>query len=466
MLVDPTGRYLAASAFFPTGGYVGVIDSKTREAIGLFRVTQTEATGSQRSVHMCFWSEDGKFILVTNLHGKMIERIDVVRKSGEGMGEIVNLKYNLSAGIYLGKNWSKVADATVFTGANSLGNPLMGEIVGSYAEADTGDLTPSGACKETGCTSSTVPMLGGVRSNNVPICPIPSPEGYVYVTMGGGGLLVLKSDTTPLAVAGEYGNAVVNGAGCGGAMANGHMFLNAGVSASEAGLTQSTFGLYAFPDAKFNENFPNGNAVQNHPYPIQLFKDQTNTNTIGNVDGTDSPNLTGQLPNNTTRRDSHGAWSTLDGKFVHVADRIRNVMEVFDAEAFERVNTYDLVSATGKGGQEGRAGPCLSKSVPDDGLLPRNDPAPDLVTGTPEGKYFAVAFRGPKPVSVNHAAQGSCPGIGMVEVTKNGKAGKLVGVLRATNTVDTVPVGTIPGGHDYTGAERSDVHHVAIVLKY
>lgn len=31
MLPDPMGRYLAASAFFPTGGYVGVIDSKVRE---------------------------------------------------------------------------------------------------------------------------------------------------------------------------------------------------------------------------------------------------------------------------------------------------------------------------------------------------------------------------------------------------------------------------------------------------
>lgn len=31
MLVDPTGRYLAASAFFPTGGYVGIIDTKVRD---------------------------------------------------------------------------------------------------------------------------------------------------------------------------------------------------------------------------------------------------------------------------------------------------------------------------------------------------------------------------------------------------------------------------------------------------
>ena len=86
---------------------------------------------------MNFWSDDGSYILITNLHGKMIERIDVVRK---GNGEIANLKYNLSAGVYLGKNWEKLEDASVFTGSNSLGNNLIGEIVGSYNKA--GKWTP------------------------------------------------------------------------------------------------------------------------------------------------------------------------------------------------------------------------------------------------------------------------------------------------------------------------------------
>ena len=42
---------------------------------------------------------------------------------------------------------------------------------------------------------------------------------------------------------------------------------------------------------------------------------------------------------------------------------------------------------------------------------------------------------------------------------------KLVGVLRTTNTVDTVPVGSIPGGVNYAGAERSDIHDVTIIKK-
>jgi len=78
-----------------------------------------------------------------------------------------------------------------------------------------------------------------------------------------------------------------------------------------------------------------------------------------------------------------------------------------------------------------------------------------------------TAFRGPKPVSVSHAAQGSCPGVGIVELSEDSKSGKLLDVLRATNTIDTVPAGTIAGGHDYnyTGSERSDVHSAIVVAK-
>jgi len=43
-----------------------------------------------------------------------------------------------------------------------------------------------------------------------------------------------------------------------------------------------------------------------------------------------------------------------------------------------------------------------------------------------------------------------------VEITEDGKSGRLVGVLRTSNTVDDVPAGTMDGGHGYTGAERSD----------
>jgi hypothetical protein len=264
-------------------------------------------------------------------------------------------------------------------------------------------------------------------------------------------------------IVGEYGNRIVNGAGCAGVEAQGRMFFDAGVSASTSGADQSTFAVYALNDSGFDDNVVT--PKENYPFPSQLFIDATNTNTNGNKDGTTDSNGTGQLPNQTTRRDSHGAVSTLDGQYIHVVDRIQNVVEVFDATTDERVNTYDLVSKDGKSGREGPAGPCLKRSVLDDPNLILNDPAPDLVDLTPDGKHVMIAFRGPNPVTVNHSAQGSCPGVGIVELSEDGKSGKLVDVLRSTNTIDTVPVGTIPGGIDYAGTERSDVHGAIVVLK-
>eukprot|EP00579_Thalassiosira_antarctica_P011372 CAMPEP_0201918768 /NCGR_PEP_ID=MMETSP0903-20130614/7835_1 /ASSEMBLY_ACC=CAM_ASM_000552 /TAXON_ID=420261 /ORGANISM="Thalassiosira antarctica, Strain CCMP982" /LENGTH=600 /DNA_ID=CAMNT_0048455141 /DNA_START=62 /DNA_END=1864 /DNA_ORIENTATION=+ len=468
VIEDPSNRYVTANIFAPSGGYVGIMDTQTKEAVGLFRVSKTTGTGTARSVHMSEWTADGSAIIVINLHGKMVERIDVERKPN--MGKITNLQLNKSAGVYLGKDFTLVEGATSFKGENAFSRDLLGEVVGSYDDADTGDLTPAGVCKESRCGvcnesgCSGINNQGGVRTNNVPICPILSSNNNGYITMGSGGLFVLKLDQTPMKIVGEYGNAIVNGAGCGGVEANNRMFLNGGVSASNAGATQSTFTVYAFEDAKFDGNMfqePN----QNIPSPIQVFKDPTNTNTIGNVDGVTVPDTTGQLPSITTRRDSHGAEATIDGRYLHVADRIQNVMEVFDTDSLQRVNTYDLVSIDGKSGRSGPAAACLRRSVLDDASLQRNDPAPDLFDITPDGKYLMIAFRGPKPVSVGHAAQGSCPGVGIVELTEDGKAGKLVDVLRSSNTIDKVKVGSIAGGHNYMGAERSDIHGVIVVEK-
>lgn len=336
-----------------------------------------------------------------------------------------------------------------------------------HSGADVDDLTPSGVCKESGCLSgSGITNMGGARTNNVPICPIPSSKNNGYVTMGSGGLFVLKLDQTPMKIIAEYGNAIVNGAGCGGIEAGDDLvFLNGGVSASGAGTTQSTFTVYAFEDSKFDADLFDANPKQNLPHPIQVFKDSMNTNSIGNIDGVPLRDTPDQLPASTTRRDSHGMGATVDGRYIHVADRIQNLMEVFDAETLDHVGTYDLVSADGNSGRDGHAAACLAKSVLDDPLLQRNDPAPDLFEFTPDGRYIMVALRGPTPVSVSHAAQGSCPGVGVVEITEGGKSGRLVDVLRSTNTVDTVPVGAVPGGIDYAGMERSDIHGAIVIRK-
>ncbi|MEK9711732.1 MAG: hypothetical protein VW258_04120 [Thalassolituus sp.] len=452
MLPDPQQRYLNANMFAPSGGYVGIIDRKTRAAVGLFRVSGTNVAGDDtRSVHMSFWSEKGDAILIANLHGKVLERIDVER---DRKGRITDLTFNRSASLGVGKDMEVTTSATVFKGENAWGKALKGDITGNYEDSAFADLTPNGVCKENGCNEGPDGTLGG-RPNNLIICPVASSNEHVYVTLGGGGLIVADHSTTPMTIVGEYGNQAINGAGCGGVEANGQMFVNAGVSASGAGATQSVFTMYSVEDAAFNQPQP-----ENSPEALLVFKDATNTSTGGNLDGAISANNSGQLPGITTRRDAHGADATMDERYVHNVDRIQNLVEVFDTETFART-TYDLTSADGQGNG---TGPCMDYSVSDDSGLPANDPAPDLMEITPDGRYFMVALRGPTPVSVTHSAQGSCPGVGIIEITDNGRSGRLAGVLRSSNTVDTAPV-SAAGGHAYTGTERSDPHAATVIAK-
>lgn len=454
MLPDPQNRYVTANIFAPSGGYVGIIDTRTKGAVALFRVTGTNVGGNtdRRSVHMSFWNADGSSILVANLHGKVLERIDVTRNSS---GKIKSAQFNRSASLGVGKGQAVTSGATWFSGKNAHGQNLIGGIIGDYAAADFGDLTPNGECKENGCASGPDAVAGG-RPNNVIICPIPSTNHNAYITMGGGGLIVADTRATPMKIVGEYGNQVLNGAGCGGGQAGNEMWINAGVSASGAGATQSTFTMYTLDDLAY----AGGPNAPDTPAPFQVFKDSGNTATIGNITGSVTENLTGQVPGETTRRDAHGVAVTTDQAFIHNVDRIQNVVEVFDTISYNRTS-YDLTSADGQGSG---TGPCAAKSVSDDPDLPANDPAPDLLERTPDGKYLMIAFRGPRPVSVTHSAQGSCPGVGIVELKENGASGQLIGVLRTSNSVDTSS-GSYAGGHAYTGVEHSDVHAATVIRK-
>ncbi|TBR60691.1 hypothetical protein B4U84_07505 [Westiellopsis prolifica IICB1] len=445
MLTDPQNKYMNVNLFAPNGGYVGIIDGRTKGAVALFRVTRTN-TG--RSVHMSFWNSDGSALLLANLDGKVLERIDITRNR---RGDIIAATFNKSASLGVGKSITIEEDAKVYLGKNGQGKDLIGSIVGSYDNADFSDLTPNSNCKENGCNQNPI-SLGG-RTNNVIICPIVSNRDHAYITFGGGGLLIANTKTTPMTILGEYDNQVVNGAGCGGVQVGNNMWLNAGVSTSAAGATQSTFTMYTIDDAGFGST-PN---APNIPQPVLVYKDATNTATIGNIEGSPNPNNTGQLPGITTRRDAHGMTQTLTYSHVHNTDRIQNKVEVFNTKTLERT-TYDLTSADGEGNG---VGSCATASVTDDSGLPLNDPAPDLIENTPDGKYLVVALRGPIPVTVTHSGQGSCPGIGIIKLTKNGSHGRLVGVLRTTNTVDTAPVDAA-GGYAYIGNEHSDIHGVSV----
>jgi len=79
--------------------------------------------------------------------------------------------------------------------------------------------TPSGAA----CEDPTL------RPDNAPICPVIDSTGRLtFVTLRGGGLLVVDSTTTPMAIIAEYDRKVVHPNGCGGAEAAGKIYLRAG----------------------------------------------------------------------------------------------------------------------------------------------------------------------------------------------------------------------------------------------
>jgi len=433
MIADPQQKYMNINSFVPGGGYVGIMDGATKQAIALFRVTQTDAglSGSGRSLHMSFWNSDGSALLLANLHGRILERIDITR---DGDGNITNANFNRAASLNVGAGIGGVADvATAFTGPG-----MVSTVSGAYDVGALGGTTPTGAAKQ-----------GAERPVNVIVCPIVSSSDKAYITFGGGGLLIADSTMTPMTIIGEYDQPTVNGAGCGGIEdEDGFVWLNAGASAAGSGATQSTLTMYAIDDSAVAAGNP-----ANTPAPIVVYKDAGNTMTIGNDFGPASID-DGQLPGVTVRRDAHGMARTLDGKYIHQNDRLQNDIHVFRASDMSLVGSYDLTSKNGKG--KG-TGPCAAASVTDDAGLPGNDPTPDLMGTTPDNKYLTVATRGPIPVSVGHNAQGSCPGVGMIRLLGNGKRGKLVTVLRTTNTLDTAPPAA-PGGHDYTGTEHSDPH--------
>lgn len=220
------------------------------------------------------------------------------------------------------------------------------------------------------------------------------------------------------------------------------------------------FSIWAFNDAAF----PTVSQAQNTPLPDIVYQDPGNTATGGNVMGPPE-NTSGQKLGVTTRRDSHG--STLVEKpfasYLHVTDRIQGNVEVFDVDTFQRFQ-YDLTSLTGRKGLRGRPGACADSSVPDFAVT--NDPSSDLSATAPDQTYVMFALRGPAPSTFSHSGQGSCPGVGVVKLSRGGRRGRLVTVLSTTNqTPDAVAVIDPPGGTPYGGKERSDVHGVAIVVK-
>ncbi|HEX6183611.1 MAG TPA: hypothetical protein VFZ44_06855 [Pyrinomonadaceae bacterium] len=297
-----------AAVAFVTTGHVLFMDVVTKAPVGCVDV------GVQ--AHAAVPSNDGTFVVVANQNGRLLQRINTD---------------------YATNTFTLDAAATIDLATCT---------------------TPSGApCQD--------PVL---RPSNRPICPvIDESDNFTFVTLAGGGLFVVDSRATPMAIIGEYDKDTVHPEGCGGVEAGGRMYINSG------GPLESD--LYSFPLAGYTGANP-----PNTPAPTLVFTH----------DGTVS--------------DSHGAIRTKHERFVWVAERFGNNITVVDTEGNSVVNQFSLV------------GPVS------------DDPTPDLMDISPGGNRVFMALRGPNPLSGNNPtfnnAAGSTPGIGIIRVEQGGRRGE------------------------------------------
>lgn len=443
MLPHPSHRFMNANFFGPGTGLVGIIDAEgqcaesidgrrlcydirsepnhaAKLAKALFRTTGPE--GSAPSNHMSFWTPDGTKLIVGNLGAKLLERIDYDRLTDTF-------------------TFNKAATLDLVGGRDLTASPAMvdstlpaGRVSGEYSNYQP-TTTPSGALKE-----------GPGRPNNVVVCPIPSSTGqHAFVTFGGGGLFVVDITTEPMSIVAEYTDDVISAAGCGGVEGGGFMHLNAGASASGSGADDSVFAMYRLP-----LDYPDGASpirFANQPPVVKFYEEKS-------LDLTSEADL-------ANRRDAHGVTASPSRRFLYQFDRTRNAAEVFDLgkiindpratlveQAAAHVGTIEL---TGSRFCVGEGPPFVNQEG--DHYQHSDDPAPDLVDISPDGRRIIVSFRGPHPVTVKHASLGSCPGFGVVTLEGDGSTGTLTHVFRTLVS-------------DATGTKNlSDIHAAAVRIK-
>jgi DNA-binding beta-propeller fold protein YncE len=329
---------------FVASGHVAVFDAVARTPVACLRTTA--GAGGARQAHAAIPAPDDSYILVANQNGKLLERITS----------------NFATNTY---GFDPAATLNLATCT-----------------------TPGGAP----CESALL------RPDNAPICPVVDRGSRVaFVTLRGGGLVVVDPKATPMRILAEYDSTVVRGNGCGGLQVGGSMFLNSG-GGTTANLTE--FDVYRFEVAAF------GSAqAPNTPAPVLVYR---------GAEG---------------HRDAHGMAVTGNGRYVWVADRAANLLEVFDARSNQRRTPIDL------------PGPLSA------------DPTPDLLDMSPGGDLVFFTLRGPTPLSGDpHVSTGTTPGIAIMAIRDGGARGELRQIVPITN-------------RDASGVERADPHGIRVRVK-
>ena len=317
-----------------------------------------------RQAHAAFWTADGRGIVVANQNGKLLEKIE----------------YDPDA-----DRFTHDAGATLDLANCRTPNGYPCQSATPVEDSDPGYYGPHN------------------RPDNAPICPIVSDDNKVYVTLRGGGLFVVDTQTRPMSIVAEYGNQYFGRDGCGGVQARRFMYLNSGAGTPAA--NPSGYAIYQLRD-----DFPSAPAA----FP---------------------PNPAHNLPcvldiRGGPGRDAHGMVLTARMDFLWQLDRLANTAEVYRIPAGRHIATVDLTAG---------------------GLS--TDPTPDLAALSPLGDRIYVTLRGPRPQTGAHASQGSTPGLGVITLREGGASGQLTNILRTTlrNPVD--------------GGEESDPHGICVVLR-
>ena len=233
-------------------------------------------------------------------------------------------------------------------------------------------LTPNGIARQ----------LPGVRPDNAPICAFVPSSGFpAYVSLRGGGMLALDPYSTPMQIVAEYDLNTITGDGCGFAEGNGWVVGNGGSNLVN----------------------PNGWFVYRLPVAGPDLYRATNPPNTPAVDLLDR-DLNGP-------RDSHGGAVTGGGKYVWVFDRVAQVAEVFEMKTGAKITTLNMRSSFSR------------------------QPAIDIATVSPDGRFIYATTRGPRPLSGAHASTGANPGVVVIELLQDGRSGVIRQLAPISNEV-------------------------------
>ncbi len=218
-------------------------------------------------------------------------------------------------------------------------------------------------------------LQNGERPDNAPICPITETTStYAFVTLRGGGLLVVNVKETPMKVVATLSDIQVHPGGCGGIQVGNTMYINSGGGWPVAPLAYDVYAM--------------------------------------NIDGLPD-SLEAKLVSTRDNRfaDSHGM--TAVGRYLWVVDRAGNIIEIIDTVSNLSVGVINLVGSHSQ------------------------DPAPDLIGVAPDHSYAFTNMRGIHPLTANNKtvnnAKGSTPGVMIIKVKDGGRSGEVVGIVRISN---------------------------------